>query len=65
MVYTTNWYNLPYKIVLDLILIITRSNMVIKITAGKLIHMSIYTFSDVSTFIMNIIINFMFLFFTK
>ena len=44
----TNWYCLPYKDILDLIQIIVRSSMVIKITAGKLIHMSIFTFGDVS-----------------
>ncbi|XP_076675725.1 odorant receptor 13a-like [Andrena cerasifolii] len=47
VVYMTDWYYLPYKNVLDLILIIARSSMVIKITAGKLFHMSVYTFGDV------------------
>lgn len=45
----TNWYYLPGKAVLDLILIISRSSVIIKMTAGKLIHMSVYTFGDVST----------------
>ncbi|XP_076176276.1 uncharacterized protein LOC143151233 [Ptiloglossa arizonensis] len=47
VVYMTNWYYLPDKTILDLILIITRSSLIIKITAGKLIHMTIYTFGDV------------------
>ncbi|XP_017759752.1 PREDICTED: odorant receptor 4-like [Eufriesea mexicana] len=47
VVYMTNWYYLPYKDILDLIQIILRSSLVIEITAGKLIHMSIYTFGDV------------------
>ncbi|XP_043517123.1 odorant receptor 13a-like isoform X1 [Frieseomelitta varia] len=34
-VYMTNWHYLPYKDVLDLIQIILRSSMVIKITAGN------------------------------
>lgn len=44
----TDWYCLPYKTALGLILIISRSSAVIKITAGKLIQLSIATFSDVS-----------------
>lgn len=44
----TNWYQLPHKTVRDLILIILRSSIVIKITAGKIFHMSIPTFGDVS-----------------
>ncbi|KAG6804466.1 hypothetical protein HZU73_00388 [Apis mellifera caucasica] len=47
VLYMTNWYYLPYKDILDLILIISRSNAVIKITAGKLTNMSIYTFGNV------------------
>ncbi|XP_015431116.1 PREDICTED: odorant receptor 82a-like [Dufourea novaeangliae] len=47
VVYMSNWYHLPDKLVLDLVLIITRSSVVVKITAGKLIRMSIYTFGDV------------------
>lgn len=43
-----DWYNLPHKTALGLILIISRSGAVIKITAGKLIQLSIATFSDVS-----------------
>ncbi|XP_076177142.1 odorant receptor 2a-like [Ptiloglossa arizonensis] len=46
VVYMTNWYYLPGKTVLDLLLIIARSSAAIKITAGKLIHISIYTFGD-------------------
>lgn len=44
----TDWYRLPHKTALGLILIISRSSAVIKITAGKLIQLSIATFSDVS-----------------
>lgn len=44
----TDWYRLPRKTALSLILIISRSSSVIKITAGKLIQLSIATFSDVS-----------------
>ncbi|CAK9819222.1 Odorant receptor Or2 [Anthophora plagiata] len=47
VVYTTNWYYLPDKIILDLILLIARSSVVIQITAGKFFHLSIYTFGDV------------------
>ncbi|XP_071862816.1 uncharacterized protein [Bombus fervidus] len=47
VVYMTNWYYLPDKIILDLILIIARSSVVVHITAGKLVHMSVYTFGDV------------------
>ncbi|XP_003700843.2 odorant receptor 10-like [Megachile rotundata] len=47
VVYMTNWYCMPYRSILDLILIISRSNVVTKITAGKVIYMSIYTFGDV------------------
>jgi len=44
----TDWYNLHYKTALGLVLIIARSNTVIKITAGKLFQLSIATFGDVS-----------------
>ncbi|XP_050481078.1 odorant receptor 4-like [Bombus huntii] len=47
VVYMTKWYYLPNKDIFDLILIITRSNSAIKITAGKITHMSINTFGDV------------------
>ncbi|XP_076675726.1 odorant receptor 4-like [Andrena cerasifolii] len=47
VVYMTDWYCLPCKNILDLIPIIARSNVVTKITAGKLFHMSVYTFGDV------------------
>jgi len=43
-----NWYELPHKTALGLILVITRSSNVIKITAGKLFQLSIATFGDVS-----------------
>ncbi|KAL0117048.1 hypothetical protein PUN28_010125 [Cardiocondyla obscurior] len=45
--YMTNWYKLPHKTVRSLILIIVRSRIVIKITAGKIFHMSIQTFGAV------------------
>lgn len=48
VVYMTDWYYLPDKTILDLTLIIARSSVVVQITAGKLIHMSIQTFTDVS-----------------
>lgn len=44
----TNWYDLHHKTALCLILIIVRSNKVIRITAGKLFQLSIATFGDVS-----------------
>lgn len=62
----TNWYQLPHNTVLGLILVILRSSKVIKITAGKIFHMSIATFGDVSiasillvhvAFILKILIN--------
>nr|XP_003700923.1 PREDICTED: odorant receptor 2a-like [Megachile rotundata] len=46
-VYMTNWYYLPDKHILDLLLIISRSSTVIKMTAGKFVTMSIYTFASV------------------
>ncbi|XP_018406395.1 PREDICTED: odorant receptor 82a-like [Cyphomyrmex costatus] len=47
MAYMTNWYNLHHTTARGLILIIARSNNVVKITAGKLFHLSIATFGDV------------------
>ncbi|XP_050481086.1 uncharacterized protein LOC126869031 isoform X2 [Bombus huntii] len=47
VVYMTNWYYLPGKTILDLIMVIARSNLVVHITAGKLVHMSVYTFGSV------------------
>ncbi|XP_018058961.1 PREDICTED: odorant receptor 22c-like [Atta colombica] len=47
MAYMTDWYYLHHTIARDLILIIVRSNNVVKITAGKLFHLSIATFGDV------------------
>ncbi|CAK9826112.1 Odorant receptor 4 [Anthophora retusa] len=47
VVYMTDWYYLPQKRILDLILIIARSSVAVEITAGKLIHMSVTTFGDV------------------
>ncbi|XP_036147235.1 uncharacterized protein LOC105835750 isoform X2 [Monomorium pharaonis] len=45
--YMINWYELPKKTALGLILVIARSSNVIKITAGKLFQLSIATFGDV------------------
>ncbi|XP_012214661.1 odorant receptor 82a-like isoform X3 [Linepithema humile] len=45
--YMTNWYKLPHKTALGLVLIIMRSSLVIKITAGKLFQLSIATFGDI------------------
>ncbi|XP_011058410.1 PREDICTED: odorant receptor 82a-like [Acromyrmex echinatior] len=45
--YMTNWYCLPHKTARSLVLIISRSSNVIKLTAGKLFHLSIATFGDV------------------
>ncbi|KAL6259100.1 hypothetical protein P5V15_009022 [Pogonomyrmex californicus] len=45
--YMINWYDLPHKTALGLILIIARSSNVIKITAGKLFQLSVATFGDV------------------
>lgn len=50
-----NWYKLPHKTALGLIMIIARSSNVIKITAGKLFQLSIATFGDVSkTYILHL-----------
>nr|XP_003700925.1 PREDICTED: odorant receptor 4-like [Megachile rotundata] len=46
-VYMTNWYYLPDKHILDLLLIISRSSTVIRMTAGKFVTMSLYTFASV------------------
>ncbi|XP_011684390.1 PREDICTED: odorant receptor 63a-like [Wasmannia auropunctata] len=45
--YMIDWYELPHKTALGLILIIARSSNVIKMTAGKLFQLSIATFGDV------------------
>ncbi|XP_018311180.1 odorant receptor 22c-like [Mycetomoellerius zeteki] len=47
MAYMTDWYNLHHTTARGLILIIARSNNVVKITAGKIFHLSIATFGDV------------------
>ncbi|NP_001229901.1 odorant receptor 37 [Apis mellifera] len=47
MVYMTNWYRLPKKDILNLIMIITRSSVEYKITAGKIIDMSVITFGNI------------------
>ncbi|XP_012063230.1 PREDICTED: uncharacterized protein LOC105626542 [Atta cephalotes] len=44
--YMTDWYYLHHTTARGLILIIVRSNNVVKITAGKLFHLSIATFGD-------------------
>ncbi|XP_029054353.2 odorant receptor 13a-like [Osmia bicornis bicornis] len=46
-VYMTEWYYLPEREILDLILIISRSNVAIKMTAGKFFEMSLVTFTTV------------------
>ncbi|XP_076642141.1 odorant receptor 10-like isoform X2 [Halictus rubicundus] len=46
VVYMTDWYSLPNRSVLDLGMIIARSSVMIKITASKMFHMSIYTFGQ-------------------
>ncbi|KOX73711.1 hypothetical protein WN51_13789 [Melipona quadrifasciata] len=47
MVYMTNWYRLPDKDILSLIMIIRRSSVKVKMTAGKIIDMSLFTFASV------------------
>ena len=44
----TEWYRLPPKTALGLVLVISRSSMVVKITAGKFVQISIATFGAVS-----------------
>jgi hypothetical protein len=44
----TNWYLLRGNAALGLVLIISKSNVVVKITAGKMIELSLSTFGDVS-----------------
>jgi len=44
----TNWYLLPGNTALSLVLIILRSSIVVKITAGKMIELSLSTFGNVS-----------------
>ena len=51
MVYMTNWYRLPKKDILNLIMIITRSSVEYKMTAGKIIDMSVITFGNVRLFL--------------
>ncbi|CAL7936659.1 unnamed protein product [Xylocopa violacea] len=46
-VYMTEWYRLHHKTAIGLVMIISRSSSVIKITAGKLVHLSVATFGDV------------------
>ncbi|XP_012230138.1 odorant receptor 10-like [Linepithema humile] len=45
--YFTDWYHLPHKTALGMVLIISRSSAAIKITAGKLVQLSLVTFGDV------------------
>ncbi|XP_016910423.1 odorant receptor 4-like [Apis cerana] len=47
MVYMTNWYRLPKKDILNLIMIIIRSNVEYKMTAGKIFDMSVITFGNI------------------
>ncbi|KAG7198557.1 hypothetical protein KM043_005922 [Ampulex compressa] len=44
--YMTDWYRLPRKIALGMVLIISRANVIPRITAGKIIQLSILTFGD-------------------
>ncbi|KAL0117053.1 hypothetical protein PUN28_010127 [Cardiocondyla obscurior] len=48
MTSTTNWHRLPHKRARTLILIMAVSNIPAKISAGKMIEMSLPTFSNVS-----------------
>lgn len=43
-----NYYHLPTKHMRSLILIIAMSNHTMKLSAGKMIEMSLVTFTDVS-----------------
>ncbi|XP_015431162.1 PREDICTED: odorant receptor 4-like [Dufourea novaeangliae] len=45
--YMTEWYRLPYKTAAGLILVILRAGSVTRITAGKILPMSLSTFADV------------------
>ncbi|KAL6426544.1 hypothetical protein ACFW04_009159 [Cataglyphis niger] len=45
--YMTNWYLLPGNSALGFVLIILRSSIVVKITAGKMIELSLSTFGNV------------------
>ncbi|XP_043517130.1 odorant receptor 4-like [Frieseomelitta varia] len=47
MVYMTNWYHLPDKNILSMIMIISRSSVEVKMTAGKIIDMSVFTFASI------------------
>lgn len=47
MVYMTNWYQLHDKDILNLIMIIARSSVEYKMTAGKIMDMSVTTFGNV------------------
>lgn len=44
----TNWYLLPGNSALGFVLIILRSSIMVKITAGKMIELSLSTFGNVS-----------------
>lgn len=47
-VYDIDWYNLPGKKAFSLVLIIAMSHYPLKLTAGKMFDLSIYTFGFVS-----------------
>lgn len=47
MVYMADWHHLPDQDIINLIMIISRSSMEVKITAGKIIDMSVLTFANV------------------
>lgn len=44
----TNWYLLPGNTAIGFVLVILRSSIVVKITAGKMIDLSLSTFGIVS-----------------
>ncbi|XP_076235772.1 uncharacterized protein LOC143180125 [Calliopsis andreniformis] len=47
MSYMIDWYRLPGKEKLDLILVMTMSNSTMKLTAGNLMELSLISFSDI------------------
>ena len=50
MIYMTNWYQLSDKDILNLIMIMIRSGVEYKMTAGKIVNMSVITFGNVRLF---------------
>ncbi|KAL6426543.1 hypothetical protein ACFW04_009158 [Cataglyphis niger] len=45
--YTINWYYLPNKSALGLILVMSMSNVTIKLTAGKFMELSLASFCSI------------------